>query len=307
MTDGQRADAKPALVMPGNGWVCSGRMSCLGFDWSILTNDPCLIDQVTPLYEACEHVNPGPARHVFVLYRHTGADASSVSVFRDGREILRRAPFGLAIARLVWEVNRGVVEEARDRLLLHAAAAERDERIVLLVGSEGSGKSTLVTALVCSGLRYVTDETVAVDLPAATIAPYPKPIALHGDSLVSLRAVCEAVPLAVETDVGEHLVPAQAIRGDAVAQPGGIARLLVLLSTYRPGRTTAARSIPRAEAAIALAEQAFNFRELGPGRLDVIAEVVRACDCYRLDVGDLDAACRLMLDLLDHGITNGHH
>jgi hypothetical protein len=56
------------------------------------------------------------------------------------------------------------------------------------------------------------------------------------------------------------------------------------------------RPIARSEAAALLAEQAFNFRELGPGRLDVIAKVVRACNCYRLDVGDLDAAPRLVAD-----------
>jgi hypothetical protein len=59
----------------------------------------------------------------------------------------------------------------------------------------------------------------------------------------------------------------------------------------------------RAEAAVALAEQAFNFRSLGPGRLDVIAKIVRGCDCYRLEVGDLDAACRFVLDALEQAIA----
>jgi chloramphenicol 3-O-phosphotransferase len=165
--------------------------------------------------------------------------------------------------------------------LLHAAAAERDGSVMILAGPEGSGKSTLVAALVRSGLRYVTDETVAVDLAAGTIAPYAKPIALH------------------ETEQCQRLVPAQTIRPDAVATSGGNGRLLVLLGGYQAGRATAARAIPRAEAAVALAEQAFNFRTLGPGRLDAVAEVVRACDCYRLEVGDLDAGCRLVLDLFE--------
>jgi hypothetical protein len=154
----------------------------------------------------------GSARHVFVLHRHAGPDEALISVYAGERAILRRAPAGLAIAQVVWEVNRGVVEEARSRLLLHAAAAERRGNVVLLAGPEGSGKSTLVAALVCSGLRYVTDETVAVELPAGTIAPYRKPIAVDGDSLSSLRSLFPAVPAALDFGRRKCLLPAQMIR-----------------------------------------------------------------------------------------------
>jgi hypothetical protein len=193
-----------------DGWDYSRRLRCLDFDWSILSNDASLAGYVTDLYEPCIVGGAGPATHVFVVRRHTNVESAPVSVYRDGRAILRRAPEDLAVAQLAWEVNRGVVEEAGNRLLLHAAAAERDGRVVILAGPEGSGKSTLVAALVRSGLRYVTDETVAIDLAAGTIAPYPKPIALH------------------ETERCQRLVPAQAIRPHAVAISGGNARLLVL-------------------------------------------------------------------------------
>jgi hypothetical protein len=267
-------------VCENAGWMYSCRLRCLDFDWSILTNDAALADSVTYLYDACVIGRPGPSPHVFILCRHTSSEAGPVTVYRDGQAVLRRAPVDLAIAQLVWEVNRGVVEESRHRLLLHAAAAERGGRVVVLAGAEGSGKSTLVDALVRSGFRYVTDETVAVTRQVAHIAPYPKPIALH------------------ETH-GSRLVPPQAIRHDAVALSGGEPAMLVLLSGYRAGSATAAREIRRAEAAVALAEQAFNFRDLGPGRLDTTAELVRKCGCYRLDVGDLDAGCRLVRELFD--------
>jgi hypothetical protein len=88
------------------------------------------------------------------------------------------------------------------------------------------------------------------------------------------------------------------IRRDAVAT-GGTARLLLLLSMFDPGRATAVRPVPRAEAAVALAEHTFNLRTFGPGGLDVLTALVRECDCYRLDVGDLDAVRRLVLELFD--------
>jgi hypothetical protein len=263
------------------GFRYSHRLRCVDFEWSILGNDSTLVAFIEYLYETSVVGSAGPAKHVFIVRRHTNVDSAPVSLYRDGQAVLRRVPEDLAVAQLAWEVNRGVVEEAGKRLLLHAAAAEQDGRIVILAGPEGSGKSTLVSALVRSGLRYVTDETVAVELAAGTIGPYPKPISLR------------------ETEHCQRLVPANEIRRDVVAMSGGHARLLVLLAGYEPGRATAARAITRAEAAVALAEQSFNFRTLGPGRLDAVAEVVRACDCYRLEVGDLDAGCRLVLDLFE--------
>ena len=143
------------------GWVQSRTLQCLGFDWSILTNDPALVDEITYLYQACVVSDRGTARHVFILRSHSSSDTPSVSLYRGGRAILRRAPAGLAIARVVWEVNRGVVEDAQNQLLLHAAAAERDGRVVLLAGPEGSGKSTLVDFAV---LNRILDT-----LPAAKV------------------------------------------------------------------------------------------------------------------------------------------
>jgi hypothetical protein len=286
----------------GVDWSYSPRLRCLGFDWSILSNDSQLVDHVTRLYEPCIDGDGSSAAHRFILRRHGSPEFDSVSLYRDGGNILRRVSAGSVFARLVWEVNRGVVEQPERRLLIHAAAAERDGNVVLLAGPEGAGKSTLVTGLVRSGLRYVTDETVAVDVSDGTIEPYPKPIALDRASPRSLLDLDGALPPGLETTFDQRLVPARAIRGDAVAPRGGRPRLLIL-PAYRPELATEARPIPRAEAAIALAEQSFNFRHLGPGRLDVVAEVVRACDCYRLDVGDLDEACRLVHELFERAVA----
>ena len=274
--------------------VDARRFRCLGFVWSVRTNDAALVDSVTSLYEACVDDGSGPAGNVVGLRRHEDA---SVSVDRNGTGGIERAPEGVALAQVVWEVNRGVVEEAGDRLLLHAAAAERDGRIVVLAGPQGSGKSTLVTALVCAGFRYVTDEAVAIG-PGGAVEPYPKPISLRGDSLAALSDFCPGLPRAAEP-ASEELVAAQNIRRDAIAPPGGTADVLVLLSTFQPGRSTAVRPIPRAEAAVALGEQSFNLRVFGPGGLSLVAEMVRKCHCYRLDVADLGATRKRLSGLVD--------
>ena len=276
----------------GPAWAESPRLVCLAFDWSVQSDNPTLVDYITSLYEAC--LAPGPARHRFVL--ETSAP-SRLTLARDGRVVLRHASPGLAVARLAWEVNRRVVEETSSRLLLHAAAVEREGAVVLLPGPRGAGKSTLAAALVRGGLRYVTDEAVAVDPVTTAIEPYAKPIALDRNSWPLLPDLRPEVDPAVG-DTDQWLVAPRSIRPDAVAPTGGVPAL-VILPAHRPGRPTAAREIPRAGAAIALAEHSFNFRTFGPGALDAVANIVRGSRCYRLDVGDLDIACRVIFDLLE--------
>jgi hypothetical protein len=270
------------------------RFRCLGFDWSLLADDRDLLDRVTYLYESCVLGDAGSSRHLFTLRSRKGSYAPCVSLYRDARVIAHRMLPSLAIERLVWEVNRGVVEDAGNQLLLHAAAAEADGRIALLAGPEGSGKSTMVTALVRAGLRYVTDETVAVKVPGSAIIPYPKPISLDVDS-PAIAALPTSDPSPSLDGLGQRLVPAQSIRPNAVSS-GGIPRLLVLL-TGRHGRASSVECITRAEAAVALIEQAFNFRGLGPGRMETIAQIVRTSKCCRLDAGDLDANTQDILKL----------
>jgi hypothetical protein len=280
----------------GADWHDSARFRCLGFEFTVRSNDAWLVDHVSALYAACRA--PGTPKHSFILRRH-GARPSAVTVYRDGRAVRRHAAAGLAVAHLAWEVNRGVVQHADGRLLLHAAAAERDGTVVLLTGPAGTGKSTLVAALVAAGLRYVTDEVVAIDCHTGLIETYPKPIGLGrgvvvSDSVFGPGRDGEFLDLGLD----EVLVPPQSIRTDTVAPAGGIPRVVVL-PRYRPDAPTAARPVSRAEALVALAEQAFNFRELSPGALDVVARVVRASRCYRLEFGDLASARDVTLDLLE--------
>jgi hypothetical protein len=256
--------------------VARASRALLGFEWSFLCNDPALVDCVTSLYAGCADIVQSPARCVFILRRHTDESVSSTGT------IVPRSVEPLRPWRSRNSCGKSTAASSRkqgNRLILHAAAAKKEGRIVLIAGPEGSGKSTLVAALVCSGLRYVTDETVAIDLTDATITPYPKRISLDEHSIGFLRNLFPAIPAALVAGQGERLAPAQAIRCGAVAETEGSARLLMVLSDPRPGHPTLARPIPRAETVIVLAEQAFNFGDLGPGRLDVVADIARACDC----------------------------
>ncbi len=73
---------------------------------------------------------------------------------------------------------------------------------------------------------------------------------------------------------------------------------LVVVPDYRAGAATRLEPLSRAEAAVLLAEQSFNFNDLGAPGLFAIGELVRGCTCHRLTYSDLAAGVTCVSDLL---------
>ena len=70
---------------------------------------------------------------------------------------------------------------------------------------------------------------------------------------------------------------------------------------YAADAPTALVPIGRAEGLVELARNTFRFNEQSRRSLDALARVIRSVDCYRLTVGDLDTACRLVDALVAEG------
>jgi hypothetical protein len=272
-------------------------LGILGYSCTIHADDPELLRRVVALYGPC--LVEGSSDHVIELRTERARGTLALEV--DGEVVMSGAGAEIAIARLVWEVNQGVLSAASGHLLVHAAAAERDGAAVVIPGASGAGKSLLVTGLVRAGLRYLTDETVAIDRTQITVASYPKPVSLVRDDE---RVLAGTGTTAVEPGPGEPwlLAPSE-IRRQAVA-PSGARPALVVHPAYRPGAPARLHRLSRAAAAGVLAKHSFNFATT-PGALHVVAEVVRGCECYRLEMGDLDRACDLVIDALDASVARG--
>ena len=203
-----------------------------------------------------------------------------------------------AVSWLLHHANRCAVETCTDELVIHAAAAEHEGRALLFPGPPGSGKSTLVAGLVRAGLRYLTDEAAALDPDSLTVRPYPKPISIKAGSQPWLQDLePEPWPDASPFASGDWWVSAPAIRPGSVA--GAAPPSLVVAPRYQAGATTCLVPIRAAEAVMVLAENSFNLVGRGEGGLEVLARVVDRSRCYRLVVGELGAACRLVLELLE--------
>lgn len=212
----------------------------------------------------------------------------------DDQHLMSSESASEVVRDLVRSVNREVVVATPDLVFLHSSAVEHEGAAAIFPASMESGKTTLAAGLARAGLRYVSDELVALEPRSLRVHPYPKPLSLDPGSW---PLFAESRPPGPDDLVDlQWQVPASSFRPDAVApecSPG-----VVVFPRYEEGATTALERAGQAEALMALAGNALNLRQLGLEGATTLAVVAERCPAYRLTVGDLDAACGLVFDLL---------
>ncbi len=77
------------------------------------------------------------------------------------------------LQQLKFEVIHRFVDEHPELLWLHAGAAASEQKAVLLCGTWGSGKSTLVGNLCSLGWTYLSDDIVPIEMAAGQLVSFP--------------------------------------------------------------------------------------------------------------------------------------
>jgi hypothetical protein len=291
---GDRADSRA-----DSDWHRSGPYQAVGWRFAVRCSRAVVGDQVARALASlrADGETPGEA------YEISSPTADRRGELRlAGQLIVSSRSEQRLYATLLWHVNRGVVEHSRDHVLLHASAAERDGAVVVMSAPMEAGKTTLVAGLILAGMRYLTDETVAVRPGDLGVTPYPKALSVDRGSWQVLPELRPELPAEAEHLRGEQwqVTPRQ-IRADVLA-PGGTPRMVVL-PAYVAGAPTRLLPVPRAEALLALLQQRFA-PERDPGRdLEVLARMLRSCVCYRLESGDLGTAVEAITAAFDDAVT----
>lgn len=270
--------------------------SALSHAFVVRSADPGLLRHVE---DTLEPLGTAPCRPSG-SYDFTTAEAPGPGCrLRFGGEELAAAGTTEALLPAFFQhVNRSAVRATTTRLLFHSAALEGDGSAVLLVGRGGAGKTTLAAGLFRAGLRYLTDDVVAIDPGSLLVMPYHRPIALRAGSwglfpewhglLSSGRA---------GTNPARCYINPRWIRPDGLASgpaPPGV----IVFVEHRAGQATALLPVGRSRSVILLHDQFLN-RMAFPGEwLHLLAAVVAGAECYRLTAGDLTTACDEVLTVL---------
>lgn len=272
------------------------RYRALGYDFSVTAEDAALVSYLETIFEqfACD----GEAANRYTI-DSVEEGRQELLRLRGPDDFVRQDPRPWRIfAALVWHVNRRVIADSQDRLLIHASAAAHGDSTLIFPAAMEAGKTTLVAGLVRAGLQYVTDEAVAIDLDSGTVEPFPRSLSVDEGSWEVLTDLRPSVPDDVQHYIrAQWQVPPRSIRADAVA--GRTTPRHVITPQYVAGSTTGLEPLGRADAVRTMAEHSFNFKTHGGRGLRALAGIAREASCHRLVVGDLDAACELIFGLLE--------
>ena len=234
-------------------------------------------------------VEPPPdARHREFDLRdvdHDGVRLLQLSGFGDFESVVALPP-DAALDILVSRVNRLSLDEDPDRLHLHAAAVAAGEHGVLVSAPGGTGKTTLVTALVQRGWDYLTDEAVALGAGEPSITGFAKPLTIKQtgqDLFAELEG--RRVAFGPSTDTSWH-VPASRIGGRPIVR--AVPTLIVFLERDADGSAPNEPNwapVHPADAVVALMQESMDVTRFGERALIVVAELASRGASVQIYVG----------------------
>jgi hypothetical protein len=265
-------------------WL-SPTYAAMDFCFSVRVDDEGLRAFLQPILESLQTDGRGDAHRYAIRRDRRGRLVATL----DGH-LIRRTSDAPAMARfLLWHVNRMAVEGTRRRLVLHAAGAAAEGRVVILPATANSGKSTLVAELVARGLDYLSDESLALDPTGEVVRPYPRSISLDPGSwpvLPHLRPVEPGVDEAFHRSSWQ--VPPQRIRPSCISGPGTLA--LAIFPHYVSDAPTTLEPLSPTEALVELLANSFDFPTLGQRGMDRLARLATETPVFELRSGSLEQA-----------------
>ena len=202
-----------------------------------------------------------------------------------------------------WATNWEVPRVMPQYLQLHASSMEVDGAGVIFPGQSGSGKSTLTTGLLSRGWRYLCDEFALIHAETLRLHPFPRAICVKKPS----HPIIESLGLSIHENRSYHkgckgvvgFVDPLSVSDDAVGRVCPIR--YVIFPKYAAGAKPELIEISKGQAAFDLHEVCFNLFGCSALGLDVIAEMIRGTQCYRLVAGEIKSTCEVVERLVGSG------
>lgn len=231
--------------------------------------------------------------------------APQVDFYFDGYRPFKPLPLDQAYPMLEWGLNWCISSHAHHFLVIHAAVVEKNGYAVILPAPPGSGKSTLCAGLVLSGWRLLSDELTLIDPASGLIYPLARPVSLKNQSIKVIRDFSRNAFLnrpSHDTAKGTvtHLRPPEdsVHRQQEPAKPGW-----VIFPKWQAEVEAALTPRSQAQTFIYLAQNAFNYSQLGERGFRAGTDLIRQCDCYDFTYHDLADAVRLFDRLADEKVA----
>ena len=187
------------------------------------------------------------------------------------------------VERLRYEVVLRLIQARSDLLWLHAGAAASRCSSVVILGSWGRGKSTLVTSLYANGWTYLSDDIIALDPNSGSAIPFPLTPMVREDpgQELPLERLSELQKTVV------HLLPERVCRDPVPIRT-------VVFPVYRRGCHTELLPCSPATAALELLQNCVNFPSHREAAVRYLCDLVTKVPAFRLSYSDGRLAAELI-------------
>jgi hypothetical protein len=188
------------------------------------------------------------------------------------------------------------------QLLLHAAVAFHDGRLLMLPGESTYGKSTLAAALAAHGWTLYSDELAPLDPITLQVAPFPLPVGIKSRSLPVLKSCypqLENHPAHRRADgqIVRYLALPQIALAEPSADQAPVATLI--FPRYQPDTPTQLARLTPLEALDRLAQTGSSERPLRTEDVEALLTLAGQRPCWSLDYSDLEEAVKVVEDTFD--------
>jgi HprK-related kinase A len=233
-----------------------------------------------------------PTKNPFIKRFKVTGDGEDLFVHLKQQEVL---PY------LEWATNWRVIARYPQFMQIHAASLSYQGKGLILAATSGSGKSTLAAALMSRGWRYLCDEFALINRQTMQLHAFPKAICIKAGSFSVLDQ------LGMPRWERKHYV--KAFKGRvAYVRPTELSQSnlmqthpvrRIVFPRYVANHEPVLREMSRSEAAIQLAELAFNRQAVGGQETMVILTAIcRDAQCFHLETGDIHRSCQAIEALM---------
>lgn len=249
--------------------------TALGTRVRVVVEDCGVSRRVERLLEAFPPAGAGPTDVVFALRRGDPRHRTHDLHGPDG-QLLSTGHLHTVLLHLVSALTEAAVSRF-DGLAVHSGAVAIDGRAVAMVGASGVGKTTLTACCLQAGFDYVSDEALCLSSGSGRVVPFPKPLAVSGDSATLLG-------LPWRRWAAKDLVTPAALEARATVDALPLAHVVLLARTGLGSGVPIEQ--PTSTMVATLLSMAFNAYRDPAGSVALASAVARSARCWTLDIGD---------------------
>ncbi|WP_448212684.1 HprK-related kinase A [Colwellia sp. MEBiC06753] len=197
-----------------------------------------------------------------------------------------------AFALFEWGMNWCIGGHAHQFLMIHSAVLAKNDKILILPGEPGSGKSTLCAALLGEGWTVYSDELALIDRQSGLIHSVCRPISLKNNSIDIIEQRypnlqhLNIVNTSNKGLVAHFPLPEPTLKEELPHLPAK----LVIFPKYLPNAPLSVEILDKPSCFLKCIENSFNYSALGQHGFDAMGNFIECVDGYNISYSSLDDA-----------------